>query len=151
MTRAADSSDFSARAEADPRRARVLTAGDGDTAVVRLVGDHDLSSAGVVRDALKDVSEHRLVVLDVSRCTFVDSTVLGVLVAAGRRTAAGGGRLLGVGAEGIVRNALRVTAMQELLHDEDELEPSARELLAGCRSDEPTADDTLDHTHGDHA
>src|SRR4051794_18798499 len=134
MTRAMDPSDPT-RSVADERRPRVTTAADGDIAVVRLAGDHDLSTAGLVREALREVSDHRLVVLDVSPCTFVDSTVLGVLVAASRRTAEAGGRVLGVGAQGIVRNALRVTAMQELLHDEEELEPAARQLLAGCRTD----------------
>jgi anti-anti-sigma factor len=142
MTRATDSSDFSdstAHAVEDARRARVTTAGDGEVAIVRLAGDHDLSTATLVREALKDVSDHRLVVLDVSPCTFVDSTVLGVLVAASRRTAEAGGRLVGVGAQGIVRNALRVTAMEDLLHDEAELEPPAQQLLTACRT-APTTD-----------
>src|SRR4051794_29045621 len=107
MTRALDSSEPSDPAAcADARRARVTSAGAGDVAVVRLCGDHDLSSAAMVREALREVAGHRLVVLDISGCTFVDSTVLGVLVAASRRTAEAGGRLVGVGALGIVRNAL---------------------------------------------
>jgi anti-anti-sigma factor len=136
MTRALDSSDPSdAAARADARRARVTSAGTGDIAVVRLSGDHDLSSAALVREALREVADHRLVVLDLSGCTFVDSTVLGVLVAASRRTADAGGRLVGVGAQGIVRNALRVTAMEGLLHDEGSLDADALELLRTCRTD----------------
>jgi anti-anti-sigma factor len=54
-------------------------------------------------------------VLDFAQCTFVDSTILGVIASATRTLADGGGRLVGLRAEGIVHNALRVTGLDDLL------------------------------------
>ena len=50
-------------------------------AVVSLVGEHDLSSKESMIDALAGAVAHPCVVVDFSRCTFADSTVVGVLVA----------------------------------------------------------------------
>jgi anti-anti-sigma factor len=49
-------------------------------AIVSLRGEHDLATAPVIRDALSPVFGDVLV--DLSDCTFVDSTVIGALIAA---------------------------------------------------------------------
>jgi anti-anti-sigma factor len=49
-------------------------------AIVSLRGEHDLATAPVIRDALSPVFGDVLV--DLSECTFVDSTVIGALIAA---------------------------------------------------------------------
>lgn len=49
-------------------------------AIVSLRGEHDLGTAAAVRDALSPVFGDVLV--DLSECTFVDSTVIGALIAA---------------------------------------------------------------------
>ena len=49
-------------------------------AIVSLRGEHDLATAPVIRDALSAVFGDVLV--DLSECTFVDSTVIGALIAA---------------------------------------------------------------------
>lgn len=90
----------------------------GSTTVLSLVGDHDLSSAPQLRQDLREIQLPGVVVVDFGSCTFLDSTVLGVLASAGRAVAEAGGRLLGVRSTGMVRNALRLTGMEDLLLDE---------------------------------
>ena len=50
-------------------------------AVVSLVGEHDLSTKSSMLDALASAASQPCVVVDLSRCTFVDSSFIGVLVA----------------------------------------------------------------------
>jgi anti-anti-sigma factor len=85
-------------------------------AVLRLRGDHDLSTASLLRQLLLEMPhEQAVVVIDFTECTFLDSTILGVLVSAHRRLHADGRRLEGTGADGVVRNALRLTGIEPLL------------------------------------
>jgi len=51
----------------------------GFAAVVSLRGDHDLASASDVASAIRTIDGNVLV--DLSQCTFLDSTVIGVLFA----------------------------------------------------------------------
>lgn len=63
----------------------------GPRLVLELVGEHDLSTAGGLRDALdRALAEGASVVVDLSAVTFVDSSVIGALVSAHRRAAAEG-------------------------------------------------------------
>jgi anti-anti-sigma factor len=50
-------------------------------AVVSLVGEHDLSTKSSMLDALASAACQPCVVVDLSRCTFVDSSFISVLVA----------------------------------------------------------------------
>jgi anti-sigma B factor antagonist len=61
----------------------------GDTAVVTASGELDLEHADRLRDCLAEIlaTGPRLVVVDFSGATFVDSTILGVLVGARNRIA----------------------------------------------------------------
>jgi anti-sigma B factor antagonist len=56
----------------------------GKATIVRLAGELDLYNADEARDALADASEQdpERIVIDLSEISFVDSTGLGVLVAA---------------------------------------------------------------------
>ena len=61
-----------------------ITVNDQDgVGVVALVGEHDLSTAADVGDALGGLRAAGLVV-DLSQTTFLDSSILGVLLAAAR-------------------------------------------------------------------
>jgi anti-anti-sigma factor len=125
--------------EVGPGAAGVLraTSGDGGTSVLSLRGEHDLSNAASLRQDLLEVADRTLVVLDLTSCSFLDSTVLGVLAAAGRRLRDSGGRLVGVGAQGMVGNALRVTAMTDLLLDRADLDPDVVALIDALHSERP--------------
>jgi anti-sigma B factor antagonist len=61
----------------------------GDALVVRLAGELDLSNAPALREALLELAARgpSRLVLDLSEVTFVDSTVLGLLVEVRSRVA----------------------------------------------------------------
>ncbi len=63
------------------------------TAIVSLIGEHDLSLGDALRGALKTAAEQRSCVLvDLSRCTLLDSTGIAVLLDAQNRARAAQGR-----------------------------------------------------------
>jgi anti-sigma B factor antagonist len=62
-------------------------------AVVTLQGEHDLSTREALADALQRAAAHSNVVVDLSPCTFMDSTVINVLLSTANTVAAGGERL----------------------------------------------------------
>jgi anti-anti-sigma factor len=53
-------------------------------AVVSLAGEHDLSTQPTLTKALDAAGEHSSVLVDLSDCTFMDSTVIGSLLATSR-------------------------------------------------------------------
>ena len=64
----------------------------GGVAVVALVGEHDLNSRGTLRATFDRVAESRDLVVDLSRCTFADSAIIGQLLVAGRTLSEHGAR-----------------------------------------------------------
>ena len=59
---------------------------DSGVALLRLEGEHDLSTADAVREQLDRVQSKRTpLVIDVSDATFIDSSILAALVAAHNR------------------------------------------------------------------
>ena len=80
---------------------------------VELVGEHDLHtmlSLGPVLDSLVDRND--LVILDLTRTEFIDSTVLHELLRASRRMRDLGGRLvLNIGDQLIVRKLFEITEL----------------------------------------
>ena len=64
------------------------------TAIVSLIGEHDLSLGDALRGALETAAEHRSCVLvDLSRCTLLDSTGIAALLDAQNRVRAAEGRV----------------------------------------------------------
>jgi anti-sigma B factor antagonist len=49
-------------------------------AFVEMRGEHDLSTASALTRALEDAAAHSNVLVDLSECTFIDSTVLKTLI-----------------------------------------------------------------------
>jgi anti-anti-sigma regulatory factor len=52
--------------------------------VIALSGDHDLSTKSQLVDSLARVRRERRVLIDLQRCTFVDSTIIGAILVACR-------------------------------------------------------------------
>jgi len=74
---------------------------DGEVAVVVLQGEHDLSTADQLRQAIERARDGSTpVVVDLTEATFIDSAVLGVLIAEHERAASNGsavGYVVGAG------------------------------------------------------
>lgn len=83
-----------------------------------LAGELDVARAPELRRVLLDVPEGvQHVVVDLTEVSFLDSTVLGVLVGANKRLRSRGSALALVGASGIPLKALRLTGLDFLLTD----------------------------------
>lgn len=87
----------------------------GRIVVVRLIGDHDISTAPEVRRALHELPPTPLIVLDLAGTTFIDSTILGVFVAAWKRVSSRGGRITAINATGPVAKVLSITKLDDVL------------------------------------
>lgn len=85
----------------------------GDNALLRLVGEIDLSSAHLMVDRIDEaiLGGASTVVLDFGGVTFVNSTGLGALVAATKRLRADGGDLVLRQFRGIPASALATTGL----------------------------------------
>jgi anti-sigma B factor antagonist len=82
-------------------------------AVVRMRGEHDLSTAPQIAHALERAAAHSDVVVDFSDCTFIDSSVIAALVKAALALHVRGEQLVTViPAES--KNVARVAAMVHL-------------------------------------
>jgi anti-anti-sigma factor len=64
-----------------------------DFAIVNMRGEHDLGNRQALAETLTVVGDACDVLVDLSECTFIDSTVLGVLLAASQEREAAGVRL----------------------------------------------------------
>lgn len=104
---------------------------DGYARVVALRGEHDLATSEAVRVALRPM--HGPVLVDLSDCEFVDSTIIEALLTSGQRFASAGQRLelLLPPAQSIVTRALELINVRDLLvvHDQP------RSLFAEARSE----------------
>lgn len=85
----------------------------GATLVFRLRGSLDLATAPTVRAALMEASDkgsHHLIV-DLTQLEFLDSTGLGVLIGAHRRTAERDGSLRLIVSDGPISRLLNITGL----------------------------------------
>jgi anti-anti-sigma regulatory factor len=62
-------------------------------AIITLRGEHDISNARHLTEALECASQHASVLVDLSACTWIDLTIIGRLIVAHNRQTARGGRL----------------------------------------------------------
>jgi anti-sigma B factor antagonist len=89
-----------------------------DGAIVTLSGELDAYDAPTLRERFADVAgEHagRVVVLDLTAVTFLDSTALGTIVGLLRRVREGGGELRVVLPESEARRIFELTALDRTL------------------------------------
>lgn len=93
--------------------------------VVRITGDLDLATAPELEPFLDDASPP--VVVDLSGCSFVDSSGVRALVAAAGRVRHAGGRLALVVADPGVRRVLEITSADEIVS----IHPTIDSALSG--------------------
>jgi anti-sigma B factor antagonist len=114
------------------------TAVAGGWPVIALSGEHDLSTAPELRARLHDLSEADAVIIDLDQTTFVDSSILGVLVGGLRRARERDmpfGVVLGGEAHPAIRRIFELTG----LHDVFPIYASLPEAQAGLSSQGGTA------------
>jgi anti-sigma B factor antagonist len=93
-----------------------ITVEEGEgVSVVRVLGEHDLSTRGPLADELERVSGRGgRVVVDLSEAEFIDSTILGVLIGGHRQvTAAAGSYALVAPSGGRPRRLLEMTRVAD--------------------------------------
>jgi anti-sigma B factor antagonist len=97
----------------------IQIARDGDVAVVVLQGEHDISTADRLRRAIESARDGSTpVVVDLTEATFIDSAVLGVLIAEHERAASNGsavGYVVGAGAGHSVHRIIDLAGVTAVL------------------------------------
>jgi len=83
-----------------------------------LTGEHDLSSVDELREAFDQTSSARTVLVDLSDTAFIDSAVLGALIASHREATEQGRRwalIVGNGSGAAVRRILELTGLDAVM------------------------------------
>lgn len=99
--------------------------------IVDVAGEIDVTSANRIRDTLGDLTKavSPQIVVNLARATYIDSSGLGVLMAARRDVQKGGGRLVLCGMSKDVRMVLELTRLNKLFEIYDD-ETAARARFA---------------------
>jgi anti-sigma B factor antagonist len=89
----------------------------GDTVHVTLLGELDISNASRLEDDLRriEAGSPRVLLLDLSKLDFMDSTGLRLLIGADSRAHEAGRRLVLIRGNEMVQRVLRVTRLDERL------------------------------------
>jgi anti-sigma B factor antagonist len=112
-----------------------------DAYIVSLGGEIDLYTAPQLEQALQELtaSGARRVVIDLAGASFIDSTVLGVLLNALTRLDAGGGELVLVSDDHRILKLLEVTGLGRVFRIQSTLTAAIDSLIARERVAEGTA------------
>jgi anti-anti-sigma factor len=104
-----------------------------ETAVVTLVGEHDLNSRLTLRATLTCAAEGRNLLVDLGLCTFADSAIVSLLLATERALSAQGRRceLIIPPDAGYVTRLFEITGIADLFRVHPSLE-AALESMSQC-------------------
>jgi anti-anti-sigma factor len=80
-------------------------------------GEHDISTAPELAQALERAAAHSDVLVDLSECDFIDSTAIGVLISAAKQVQARGEQLVVVipGESSNVAQVARIVRLAEIM------------------------------------
>ena len=92
---------------------QITIAQHGATPLVELQGELDLSNAQLLRETLERVPLAKLVALDMTELTFIDSTGLGAIAQFGKRLRDAGGALYLVVTRPAIRKVLSITSLDK--------------------------------------
>ena len=96
---------------------------EGRHVVLAVRGDVDIATAGALREELAaTIGEYEGVVVDLDDVGFLDSTGLGVLVAAYNKAAGAGRKVVLARPQRIVKNALRLVQVDTVIDVYDDLD-----------------------------
>ncbi len=98
-------------------------------AVVSAVGENDSAAAPDPRDRLLEAmaAEPSLLIVDLLQVTFIDSTALGVLIEASKRSETEGGAMRIVASEPRILKVFKITGLTEIFS----IRASRQEAIAG--------------------
>jgi anti-sigma B factor antagonist len=94
---------------------RIAVERDGEVAAVVAGGEIDLYGAPELSDALSSVARERRVLIDLTAVSFLDSTALGVVVAAVRELGENGSAARVVLPKGSARRIFELTTLDQVL------------------------------------
>jgi anti-sigma B factor antagonist len=102
------------------------------TYVIEPEGEIDLATAPGLTDSLIDAIDAgaKCVIVDLTEVGFVDSTGLGVLLSAQRRLQAGGGTLVTICSDPLVRRIFEVGGVMQAVHMVETRREATLEALA---------------------
>jgi anti-anti-sigma factor len=86
---------------------------EGEQVSIRVKGELDMAATPALTEAIRGASGSSRIVLDLGGVTFLDSSAIGALVAAGRELHEGGGRLAIGQRSDIVNRVLEITGLHE--------------------------------------
>jgi anti-sigma B factor antagonist len=97
-----------------------LETASGNTFVVVVVGELDMATSPELERALEPASPASRLVIDLTACTFVDSSAIRVLSARAHASSAAGGSVAVVAPDSGIRRALGIAAIDRVveLHDD---------------------------------
>jgi anti-anti-sigma factor len=102
----------------ESRAISLVRTADGRACIVSLIGEHDLSTIAELQSSLEEASSAPATVVDLSAAVFIDSAVLGALIAS-HREAVDGNRgwslVVGNGSGAAVRRILELTGLDSVL------------------------------------
>ena len=97
--------------------------------IVALLGEHDIATEPRLSRALNEAAERSDVLVDLSECRFIDSSVIRVLASAARAAAARGERLeLAIPTQAPIRRISELARLDELLTIHDTREAALASL-----------------------
>jgi anti-sigma B factor antagonist len=104
-----------------------------DSFVVAAGGELDLHTTGLLRDRLDDVLDAggRRILVDLTGVSFMDSTALGVLVAAAGALRSSGGHLVLVADDPRVTRVIEITGLERVFRIESSLPEAVQDLVDG--------------------
>jgi anti-sigma B factor antagonist len=104
-----------------------------NTHVATVLGEADLHNEAELREAVWPLAEEEgsTVIVDLCDASFVDSTVLGVLVGLSKRLRARDGRLIVVSADPRFQKLLEITGLLPVLHLERSLAKAVGSVVDG--------------------
>jgi anti-sigma B factor antagonist len=108
----------------------VLPTGDGVCSVVRLVGEADLTTPAL-REALTSeitASKSRLVLVDMSALSFIDSAAMQMVIAAYQVLRRDGGMLAMIRPTSTVARTLGLAGISQLIHIYDSVDDAIKSL-----------------------
>jgi anti-anti-sigma factor len=91
-------------------------------AVLRVEGDLDMATAPTLEDELADAGFAKRLVLDLSQCTFLDSSAVRVLVSSVRDSEAAGGSLALVVTDPGILRVLEISGVDTMIPVHDNLD-----------------------------